>query len=143
MSLLTMLGRLREEFGVTFLFITHDLALAKYFAGEGRIAVMYVGSMVEVADTPRLVNDPLHPYTQALLSAVPEADPELTRNKERVPLRSQDIPSLLDLPTGCRFYPRCPRFVEGLCELERPEPVDTGDGRQVACHVVARERGMV
>lgn len=142
-SLLTMLSRLQEEFGVTFLFITHDLALAKYFAWEGRIAVMYVGSMVEVADTPRLVNDPLHPYTQALLSAVPEADPELTRNKERIPLRSQDIPSLLNLPPGCRFHPRCPRFVQGLCDVERPEPVDTGDGRQVACHVVARERELV
>jgi oligopeptide/dipeptide ABC transporter ATP-binding protein len=141
-SLLTMLGRLRTEFGVTFLFITHDLALAKYFAWEGRIAVMYVGSMMEVADTPRLVNDPLHPYTQALLSAVPEADPELTRNKERVALRSQDIPSLLDLPNGCRFHPRCPRFVEGLCDVERPALMPTGDGRQVACHIVARERGI-
>jgi oligopeptide/dipeptide ABC transporter ATP-binding protein len=142
-SLLTMLGRLQDEFGVTFLFITHDLALAKYFAWEGRIAVMYVGNLVEVADTPRLVNDPLHPYTQALLSAVPEADPELTRNKQRVPLRSQDIPSLLDLPTGCHFHPRCPRFVEGLCDVERPALLDTGEGRHVACHVVAREKGMI
>jgi oligopeptide/dipeptide ABC transporter ATP-binding protein len=139
-SLLTMLGRLRDEFGVTFLFITHDLALAKYFAWEGRIAVMYVGSMVEVADTPRLVNDPLHPYTQALLAAVPEADPKLTRGKKRVPLRSQDIPSLLNLPSGCRFHPRCPRFVAGLCDVERPTLLPTGDGRQVSCHVVARER---
>ena len=142
-SLLTMLGRLRDEFGVTFLFITHDLALAKYFAWEGRIAVMYVGNISEVADSPRLVNDPLHPYTQALLSAVPEADPKLTRGKQRVPLRSQDIPSLLDLPTGCHFHPRCPRFVEGLCDVERPVLMDTGDGRQVACHLVARERGLV
>jgi peptide/nickel transport system ATP-binding protein len=141
-SLLSMLGRLQDEFGVTFLFITHDLALAKYFAWEGRIAVMYVGNMVEVADTPRLVNDPLHPYTQALLSAVPEADPELTRNKQRIPLRSQDIPSLLDLPTGCHFHPRCPRFVEGLCDVERPALLDVGDGRQVSCHMVARERGL-
>ncbi len=141
-SLLTMLGRLRDEFGVTFLFITHDLALAKYFAWAGRIAVMYVGSMVEIADTPRLVNDPLHPYTQALLAAVPEADPELTRSKQRIPLRSQDIPSLLNLPTGCRFHPRCPHFVEGLCNIERPPLVDTGDGRQVACHIVAYERGL-
>jgi oligopeptide/dipeptide ABC transporter ATP-binding protein len=141
-SLLTMLGRLRDEFGVTFLFITHDLALAKYFAWEGRIAVMYVGSMVEVADTPRLVNDPLHPYTQALLAAVPEADPKLTRGKKRVPLRSQDIPSLLNLPSGCRFHPRCPRYVAGLCDVERPALLPTGDGRQVSCHVVARERGI-
>jgi peptide/nickel transport system ATP-binding protein len=141
-SLLTMLGRLRDEFGVTFLFITHDLALAKYFAWEGRIAVMYVGDMVEVSDTPRLVNDPQHPYTQALLSAVPEADPELTRNKVRVALRSQDVPSLTNLPTGCYFHPRCPRFVEGLCDVERPPLLDLGDGRQAACHVVARARGL-
>ena len=139
-SLLTMLGRLRDEFGVTFLFITHDLALAKYFAWGGRIAVMYVGSMVEVADTPRLINDPIHPYTQALLAAVPEADPELTRSKKRIALRSQDIPSLLNLPAGCRFHPRCPRFVEGLCDVERPELLPTGDGREVACHLVSRAR---
>lgn len=142
-SLLTMLGRLRDEFGVTFLFITHDLALAKYFAWRGRIAVMYVGSMVEIADTPRLVNDPLHPYTQALLAAVPEADPDLTRHKQRVPLRSQDIPSLANLPSGCRFHPRCPRYVEGLCDVERPTLLPTGDGRFVSCHVAAREMGLV
>jgi oligopeptide/dipeptide ABC transporter ATP-binding protein len=137
-----MLSRLRDEFGVTFLFITHDLALAKYFAWDGRIAVMYVGNIVEVADTPRLVNDPQHPYTQALLSAVPEADPELTRNKRRIALRSQDIPSLLDLPPGCRFHPRCPRFVEGLCDVERPALLGTGDGREAACHLVARQEAV-
>jgi oligopeptide/dipeptide ABC transporter ATP-binding protein len=141
-SLLSMLSRLRDEFGVTFLFITHDLALAKYFAWDGRIAVMYVGNIVEVADTPRLVNDPQHPYTQALLSAVPEADPELTRNKRRIALRSQDIPSLLDLPSGCRFHPRCPRFVEGLCDVERPALLGTGDGREAACHLVARQEAV-
>ncbi len=139
-SLLTMLGRLRDEFGVTFLFITHDLALAKYFAWSGRIAVMYVGNMVEIADTPRLVNDPLHPYTQALLSAVPEADPDLTRHKQRVPLRSQDIPSLANLPPGCHFHPRCPRFVQGVCDVERPPLLPTRDGRFVSCHVVARQK---
>jgi oligopeptide/dipeptide ABC transporter ATP-binding protein len=138
-SLLSMLGRLRDEFGVTFLFITHDLALAKYFAWDGRIAVMYVGSIVEIADTPRLVNDPLHPYTQALLSAVPEADPELTRRKRRIELRSQDIPRLTDLPSGCHFHPRCPRFVEGLCNVKRPALLPTGDGREAACHLVTRE----
>jgi oligopeptide/dipeptide ABC transporter ATP-binding protein len=138
-SLLSMLGRLRDEFRVTFLFITHDLALAKYFAWDGRIAVMYVGNIVEISDTPRLVNDPQHPYTQALLSAVPEADPELTRNKRRIALRSQDIPSLQNLPTGCRFHPRCPRFVEGLCDVEPPALLGTGDGREVACHLVVRQ----
>jgi peptide/nickel transport system ATP-binding protein len=140
-GLLNMLSRLKESLGVTFLFITHDLAVAKFFAWEGRIAVMYVGSLVEVASTPQLVSDPLHPYSKALLAAVPEADPLLTRRKERVRLRSQDIPSLLDLPSGCRFHPRCPCFEEGLCETERPVLAPVGNHRYVACHIVAREVG--
>jgi peptide/nickel transport system ATP-binding protein len=140
-SLLNMLTRLKDEMGVTFLFITHDLALAKYFAWEGRIAVMYLGRLIEVAPTPRLVNHPMHPYTQALLAAIPEADPRLTRSKKRVQLRSLDIPSLLALPSGCTFHPRCPRFEENLCERKEPQLVDVGGGTQVACHVVAREVG--
>jgi len=139
-SLLNMLARLKDEMGVTFLFITHDLALAKYFAWEGRIAVMYLGRLIEVAPTPHLVNRPLHPYTQALLAAIPEADPRLTRSKQRVQLRSLDIPSLLALPSGCTFHPRCPQFQEGLCERQVPPLVDLGDGTQVACHVVARDK---
>jgi oligopeptide/dipeptide ABC transporter ATP-binding protein len=134
-SLLNMLSRLKEQLGVTFLFITHDLALAKFFAWGGRIAVMYVGSIVEVASTPELINNPQHPYTQALLAAVPEADPELTRRKKSIVLRSQDIPNLLDLPPGCRFHPRCPLFVEGLCDQKRTELKPAGEGQLVACHV--------
>jgi oligopeptide/dipeptide ABC transporter ATP-binding protein len=140
-SLLNMLTNLKEKMGVTFLFITHDLALAKYFAWQGRIAVMYLGRIVEIAPTPNLVNRPCHPYTQALLAAVPEADPRLTRSKERVQLRSLDIPSLLNLPSGCTFHPRCPRFEAGLCDKQVPELVDVGNGTQAACHVVAREVG--
>ena len=141
-SLLNMLTNLKEKMGVTFLFITHDLALAKYFAWQGRIAVMYLGRIIEIAPTPNLVNRPCHPYTQALLAAVPEADPRLTRSKERVQLRSLDIPSLLNLPSGCTFHPRCPRFEAGLCDDQVPELVDVGNGTQVACHVVAREMGV-
>ena len=137
-SLLNMLTRLKDELGVTFLFITHDLALAKYFAWQGRIAVMYLGRLIEVALTPRLVNDPRHPYSKALLSAVPEADPRITRTKQRVQLRSLDVPSLLNLPAGCTFHPRCPLFEEGLCDKVAPELVDMGAGRYVACHVVAK-----
>ena len=136
-SLLNMLGRLRKQLGVTFLFITHDLALAKFFAWTGRIAVMYVGSIVEIASTPELINNAQHPYTKALLAAVPEADPERTRKKKMVELRSQDVPSLLDLPSGCRFHPRCPLFQEGVCDRERPALRPFGeDGHQVACHLV-------
>jgi oligopeptide/dipeptide ABC transporter ATP-binding protein len=136
-----MLTNLKEKMGVTFLFITHDLALAKYFAWQGRIAVMYLGRIVEIAPTPNLVNRPCHPYSQALLAAVPEADPRLTRSKERVQLRSLDIPSLLNLPSGCTFHPRCPRFEAGLCDVQVPELTDVGGGAQAACHVVAREVG--
>jgi oligopeptide/dipeptide ABC transporter ATP-binding protein len=135
-SLLKMMSRLKDDLGVTYLFITHDLALAKFFAWKGRIAVMYVGSIVEIASTPELINHAKHPYTQALLAAVPEADPELTRQKKMIELRSQDIPDLLNLPTGCRFHPRCPLFVEGLCDVKAPELKSVGDGHSVACHVV-------
>jgi oligopeptide/dipeptide ABC transporter ATP-binding protein len=135
-SLLKMMSRLKDDLGVTYLFITHDLALAKFFAWKGRIAVMYVGSIVEIASTPELINHAKHPYTQALLAAVPEADPELTRQKKMIELRSQDIPDLLNLPTGCRFHPRCPLFVEGLCDVKAPELKSVGDGHSVACHLV-------
>ncbi|OIO96562.1 MAG: peptide ABC transporter ATP-binding protein [Anaerolineae bacterium CG2_30_64_16] len=136
-SLLKMLSRLRMQLGVTFLFITHDLALAKFFAWEGRIAVMYVGSVVELTSTPELINNAQHPYTKALLAAVPEADPNLTRRKKPITLRSQDIPSLRNLPPGCRFHPRCPLFEEGLCDRVAPKLKSVGEnGHQVACHRV-------
>ncbi len=139
-SLLNMLLRLRDTLGVAFIFITHDLAVAKHFAGQtGRIAVMYLGRIVEIEPAAALIRDPLHPYTQALLAAVPEADPDLTRNKPRVTLRSLEIPSLLHLPSGCTFHPRCPLFEEGLCDVQRPETVEVGERRAVLCHVVARQ----
>ncbi len=140
-SLLTMLRRLRETLGVTFVFITHDLAVAKHFAWEGRIAVMYLGRVVEIAPTPQLINHPQHPYTQALLSAVPEADPHITRTKERIVLRSPDVPSLINLPSGCTFHPRCPLFEEGLCDVIVPDLTEIEAGREVSCHVAARAHG--
>ena len=144
-SLLQMLGGLRDRLGVGFLFITHDLAVAKYFAWRGRIAVMYVGRVVETGLTPKVINEPEHPYTRALLSAVPEADPLLTREKQRLALRSQDIPNLTALPSGCTFHPRCPLFVEGQCDVVEPALLPIGENHSVACHVatgqvVARER---
>lgn len=132
-SLLNMLSRLRDEFDVTFLFITHDLALAKYFAWEERIVVMYLGRIVEEGPTPRVIADPRHPYTQALLAAVPEADPELTHRKRQIELRSADIPSLLDLPPGCTFHPRCPYCVPGECDVYVPALEEIPAGGHVAC----------
>ena len=137
-SLLNTLTRLKQQLGMTFLFITHDLAIAKYFAREGRIAVMYLGRIVEVAGAQALVESPSHPYTRALLSAIPEADPQVTRTKERVQLRSLEIPSLLNIPRGCAFHPRCPQFEAGLCDDQTP-PLSPLRGRVVACHVVARD----
>jgi oligopeptide/dipeptide ABC transporter ATP-binding protein len=134
-SILSMLARLKREFDVTFLFITHDLALAKYFAWSGRIVVMYLGRIVEEGPTPRVIKDPRHPYTQALLAAVPEADPELARRKRQVELRSADIPSLLNLPPGCTFHPRCPYFIPGKCDAARPQLDVVPTGGSVACPV--------
>jgi oligopeptide/dipeptide ABC transporter ATP-binding protein len=141
-GLLNMLLGLQQDLGVAFLFITHDLAVAKHFSWEGRIGVMYLGRMVELGSTQRLVREPVHPYTRALISALPEADPELTRNKERLRLRSPDIPSLLNLPAGCPFHPRCPMYEEGLCDTDRPaEDAVSLDGHLAACYVAARELG--
>ena len=132
-SLLTMLARLKKEFDVTFLFITHDLALAKYFAWQGRIVVMYLGRIVEEGPTPRLIADPRHPYTQALLAAVPEADPELAQRKRQIELHGADIPSLLNLPPGCTFHPRCPYMVPGQCDQFAPPLERVPAGGSVAC----------
>jgi peptide/nickel transport system ATP-binding protein len=141
-GLLNMLLSLQRDLGVAFLFITHDLAVAKQFSWDGRIGVMYLGRMVELGSTQRLVKEPAHPYTRALISALPEADPELTRNKERLRLRSPDIPSLLNLPAGCPFHPRCPMYEEGLCDTDRPaEDAVVIDGHLAACYVAAREFG--
>ncbi len=142
-SLLNMLSRLKEEFDVTFLFITHDLALAKYFAWEGRITVMYLGRIVEEGPTPRLITDSRHPYTQALLGAVPEADPELAKKKTHIELRSAEIPSLLNLPAGCTFHPRCPYIAEGECDTVVPPLQRISEGGSVACPVRMSEPSQI
>lgn len=135
-SLLKMFTRLRDEMGVGVLLITHDLALAKYFAWEGRIGVMYLGRMVEIGPARQVVDHPQHPYTQVLLSAIPEADPDVTRTKQRIELRSMDMPSLLRLPSGCTFHPRCPAFMGELCERVVPSLQKAQWGSDVACHLV-------
>lgn len=139
-SILNTMLRLRNELGVTFLFITHDLAVVKYFAWEGNVAVMYVGKLVEYGPTPRIIGRPLHPYTRALLAAIPEADPDVARTKSHLQLRSLEIPNLVALPSGCVFHPRCPYYVEGLCDTQKPDLSEIGPDRLVACHVVAREQ---
>jgi oligopeptide/dipeptide ABC transporter ATP-binding protein len=135
-SLLKMFARLKDEMGVGVLLITHDLALAKYFAWEGRIGVMYLGRLVEIGPAREVVGHPQNPYTQVLLSAIPEADPDATRAKKRIELRSTDMPSLLQLPTGCTFHPRCPAFIGEVCEKIVPPLKKANWGSEVACHLV-------
>ena len=141
-SLLNLLLSLRDEFGTSIVLITHDLAVARYFARRGRIGVMYLGRVVELAAAETLVADPAHPYASALVGAIPEADPRVTRAKERAALRSADVPNLLALPRGCTFHPRCPRSEPGLCDVRPPEllPIPDPERREVACHVAVRER---
>ncbi len=133
-GILKMLHQLRQQFGMSIVFITHDLALAKYFAWEGRIAVMYLGRIVEIGRTPDVIGKPAHPYTRALLAAVPEADPDITRRKQPMRLRSDEIPRLTAIPPGCAFHPRCPFHVPGVCDAAVPALAATQDHpQQVAC----------
>lgn len=143
-GILKMLQRLREELKVAIVFITHDLALAKYFAWEGRIAVMYLGRIVEIGSTQDVIGNPSHPYTRALVAAVPEADPEKTRNKEHLSLRSEEIPKLTDIPPGCAFHPRCNFFQPGVCDTLIPvlEPVSESQ-QLVACTPLTREGKLI
>ena len=135
-SLLNMFTRFKDEMGLGVLLITHDLALAKYFAWEGRIGVMYLGRLVEIGPARDVVEHPQHPYTQVLLSAIPEADPDATRAKQRIQLRSTDMPSLLRLPSGCTFHPRCPVFAGDVCENIVPPLKKANWGSDAACHLV-------
>ncbi len=139
-SLLNLLLKLRDDLGVTIVLITHDLAVARYFAQKGRIGVMYLGRVVELGRSEAVVGDAAHPYSAALVAAIPEADPTITRGKERVALRSAEIPSLLRLPSGCTFHPRCPLAEPGLCDVQVPALLPLKDEREVACHVALRER---
>ena len=127
-QILNMLNDLQNEFGLTYLFISHDLSIIKYMCD--RISVMYLGKIVETAKNADLFGQPLHPYTQALLSVIPIPDPELSRH--RVVL-SGDVPSPANPPSGCRFHTRC-RMRELICEQEEPTLIDKGDGHFVACH---------
>jgi len=127
-TVLNLLWNLKEELGLTYLYITHDLAVMKYLCD--RVAVMYLGKIVEVGERARLFSNPGHPYTQALLSAIPVADPEIKRKK--IPLKGE-VPSPFNPPKGCRFRSRCPRAMKA-CEAE-PQLIEIESGHSVACYL--------
>jgi oligopeptide/dipeptide ABC transporter ATP-binding protein len=127
-QILNLLKRLQREFQLTYLFVTHHLLVVKYISD--RIAVMYLGKLVELCNTPELFEAPLHPYTKALLSAIPIPDPETSR--ERIILTG-DVPNPVSPPAACRFHPRCP-FAKDICRQKEPPLEDAGGGHLVACH---------
>ena len=129
-QVINMMQDLQDDFDLTYLFIAHDLSVVKHISD--RIAVMYLGKLVEIADKTELFENTLHPYTQALLSAIPIADP--TYDKERIILEG-DVPSPVDPPSGCRFHPRCPKAMD-VCSEKEPEFKDYGDGHYAACHLL-------
>jgi oligopeptide/dipeptide ABC transporter ATP-binding protein len=132
-QVINLLMDLREEFGLAYLFIAHDLSVVRHISH--RIAVMYLGEIVETARSDDLFARPLHPYTQALLSAVPVPDP--TRKRTRIVLEG-DVPTPVNPPPGCHFHPRC-RYAEAICKTDAPGVTDAGQGHTFRCHVAARQ----
>jgi len=131
-QVITLLMRLREELNLTYLFIAHDLSVVRYISD--RVAVMYLGKIMEITHSDELYDNPLHPYTQALLSAVPIPDPVVDRLRRRI-LLTGDVPSPIFAPSGCAFHPRC-RNAEDICKQQMPELRDIGGEHWVACHLV-------
>lgn len=130
-QVVNLLEDLQEQFGLTYLFIAHDLSVVRHISD--RVAVMYLGKIVELADRNELYDDPLHPYTKALLSAVPIPDPVIEKRRERIIL-SGDVPSPINPPSGCHFHTRCPYVME-VCKKIDPIFADQGRSHFVACHL--------
>jgi len=130
-QIISLLERLRDKLGLTYLFIAHDLAVVRHISD--RVAVMYLGKIVEVTDSDELYDKPLHPYTKALLSAVPVPDPIVDRQRSRIILEG-DVPSPIDPPAGCNFHPRCPAVMP-MCRDQEPEGKDVSGDHWVSCHL--------
>lgn len=131
-QIINLLKKLQEQLGLTYLFIAHDLDIVRYISN--RIVVMYLGNVVEIGPSDEVYHHALHPYSQALLSAVPIPDPDLEKEKKRVILQG-DVPSPINPPDGCPFVGRCSRACD-ICHKERPELLELRPGHKVACHMV-------
>ncbi len=130
-QILNLLAELREEFQLSYLFIAHDLSVVEHISE--RVAVMYLGKIVEISDAEMLYQSPRHPYTEALISAVPLPNPDAQRKRERIRLEG-DVPDASKPPTGCYFHPRC-RYATDICKQETPQLREVTEGVQVACHL--------
>jgi peptide/nickel transport system ATP-binding protein len=132
-EILNLLVDLRDKYGTAFLYITHDLALARHICD--RLAVMYLGKIVEMGDVDDVALQPLHPYTTALISAVPIPDP--TSKRVEITLKGE-IPSPINPPSGCRFHTRCPQYIGDICRTKEPQLIEVEKGHYVACHLHAK-----
>lgn len=137
-QVVNMLEELQEEMGLTYLFIAHDLSMVQHISD--RIGVMYLGNLVEISPSDEMYENPLHPYTQALLSAIPVPDPEYSINKNREVLQG-DVPSPINPPSGCKFRTRC-KYAMDKCSEIVPVMKDAGNGHMVACHYVDEKLGL-
>ena len=133
-EILNLMEDVKNRFGLTYLYITHDLSTARYFSD--RIAIMYLGKIVELADSDTLVENPLHPYTKALIAAVPEPEPSMKDVIKEIPIKGE-VPSAANVPPGCRFHPRCPYRFEP-CDKEEPPFIEVEPGHWVACHLYSK-----
>jgi len=132
-GILDLMLDLREKYGVSFLYVTHDLALARHMCD--RIAVMYLGRIMERGLMDDIVNEPLHPYTKTLIAAVPIPDPTSRRIEVGV---KGEIPSPVNPPSGCRFHTRCPSYIGDVCRTKEPALVEIEKGHFVACHLYSK-----